>query len=256
MTQQIINLGSLADGSDGDTNRTAWGKVNSNFDELYAGLDPSFLAGLRVVWNSTSGFTVEKGAAYVPGSSKIVYLASDAVFSSLSLGASAFTYVYLYESSGVGTVEYSTTPPDAAYYGQARTKTGDTTRRYLFAIATDGSGNILNFSQQGDYIFYCGSPIYLVSNGSAAVNTAVSCAALVPPTARVVKIAVQNNSASVKMRIGDEYTAPPTSYSLTVNEGASDTFDFLLDSSQTFWYSFASAASGAFINLRGYILER
>lgn len=35
MAKQTINLGTLADGSDGDTNRTAWGKANSNFDELY-----------------------------------------------------------------------------------------------------------------------------------------------------------------------------------------------------------------------------
>jgi hypothetical protein len=36
MAKQTISLGTLADGSDGDTNRTAWGKANGNFDEIYA----------------------------------------------------------------------------------------------------------------------------------------------------------------------------------------------------------------------------
>jgi len=36
MAQQIVNLGTLADGSDGDTNKVAWGKAKDNFAELYA----------------------------------------------------------------------------------------------------------------------------------------------------------------------------------------------------------------------------
>ena len=35
MTQQHINLGNQSDGKDGDTNRVAWGKAESNFNELY-----------------------------------------------------------------------------------------------------------------------------------------------------------------------------------------------------------------------------
>ena len=35
MAQQHINLGTQSDGKDGDTNRIAWGKAESNFNEIY-----------------------------------------------------------------------------------------------------------------------------------------------------------------------------------------------------------------------------
>lgn len=35
MTQQHINLGTPPNGTDGDTNRTAWGKTEANFNELF-----------------------------------------------------------------------------------------------------------------------------------------------------------------------------------------------------------------------------
>jgi hypothetical protein len=39
MTKQVINLGTMADNKSGDPLRTAFEKINENFDELYSGTD-------------------------------------------------------------------------------------------------------------------------------------------------------------------------------------------------------------------------
>jgi hypothetical protein len=59
--QQTINLGTAPTGADGDTHRVAFGKVNSNFDELYAvGNETAIEAALDTLPNVTSvqGHTV------------------------------------------------------------------------------------------------------------------------------------------------------------------------------------------------------
>ena len=61
MTQQAINLGTLSDGSDGDTNKVAWGKANDNFSELY-GLAPYDTGNLLI---NAAGAINQRG--YVSG---------------------------------------------------------------------------------------------------------------------------------------------------------------------------------------------
>jgi len=83
MTQQHIKLGSQSDGKDGDTNRIAWGKAESNFNELYGGaLNALSFKNLLIngnfeVWQrGTSGFattgygyTADRWKLLSPGSS-------------------------------------------------------------------------------------------------------------------------------------------------------------------------------------------
>lgn len=66
MAKQTVNLGTLADGSDGDTNRVAWGKANSNFDELYDdAADAQLKGGLRNLLINAAGSINQRG--YVSG---------------------------------------------------------------------------------------------------------------------------------------------------------------------------------------------
>jgi len=77
MTQQIINLGT-ADKGNGDVLRTAFGKVNANFAELYNQIATSVVVGATAPtgpeegalwWNSESGrMYVYYGAAWVDAS--------------------------------------------------------------------------------------------------------------------------------------------------------------------------------------------
>jgi len=59
MSQQIINIGTLPNDGTGDPLRTAYGKINDNFDELYAAASQyvsRIIAGSGVSISPTSGF--------------------------------------------------------------------------------------------------------------------------------------------------------------------------------------------------------
>lgn len=59
MTQQIINIGALPNDGTGDPLRIAYGKINSNFTELYGGLAQyvsKIIAGSGVSISPSTGF--------------------------------------------------------------------------------------------------------------------------------------------------------------------------------------------------------
>lgn len=76
--------------------------------------------------------------------------------------------------------EISTSPPDSwKLY-----KTGDTSRKYLFAFRTDGMGNIIPFIRDGYTTRYL-SGNRILTAASAAMDTVVDASAFIPPTSRL-----------------------------------------------------------------------
>ena len=73
--------------------------------------------------------------------------------------ASAWQYVYAYASTTSYTpaFEVCTTEP-VVYFGTARHKTGDASRRYIGAFLTDGSSNIYDFRRRGDEVRWLEAP--------------------------------------------------------------------------------------------------
>jgi hypothetical protein len=188
----------------------------------------------------------------------VVRLSADAALAGLALAASSLYYAYLYENAGVPTIEVVTTAPAAPYNGTARTKTGDTGRRYIGAFATDSGGAIVDFDhhpQSGRVLFLVnvGAGVFkIITSGTATSDTNVSVASLVPVSARFACIEFENTNTS-----GTVLITTPGGTGVTVafvrGSGLSACEVPLLSARAVSYYVQGGAAS---IYLRGYIDER
>lgn len=151
-----------------------------------------YIDGLNMVWNSATSLSVTSGAAYIPSLGHVLQSPATLTLSSLVLTASTWYHIYLYLNSGTPAIECVTTAPAAPYNGNARAKTGDTSRRYIGSIKSDTSGNVINFDHNAmmGAVYYKtnlnNNGLLALSNGSATTNTIVSLSAGIPVTANQV----------------------------------------------------------------------
>jgi microcystin-dependent protein len=101
----------------------------------------TYIEGLELQYVSTTQIRILVGSAYIPGLNRIVELNTQVNLSPI-LSASSWYYVYLYDVNGVGQIEVSTMWYDAPYLGNARHKSGDTTRRFIGEFGTNVSAQI------------------------------------------------------------------------------------------------------------------
>ena len=117
-----------------------------------------------------------------------------------SLSASTWYYCYVYDNSGTPAGECVTTAPAAAWFGTARSKTSDTSRRYVGAIRTNGSSQLYTFyhNPQSGYVQWLedttASPFRVASGLTATTETSVDCTAVAPATARQIQLRTINTS--------------------------------------------------------------
>ena len=76
MTQQIINVGNVANDGQGDTLRTAFIKSNDNFTELYGGVSPGIINGTSNVKIGSANGNV---STTVAGTSNVMVVSSNLV---------------------------------------------------------------------------------------------------------------------------------------------------------------------------------
>ena len=76
MTQQIINVGNVANDGQGDTLRAAFIKSNDNFTELYGGVSPGIVNGTSNVKISSANGNVSTSVA---GTSNVMVVSSNLV---------------------------------------------------------------------------------------------------------------------------------------------------------------------------------
>jgi hypothetical protein len=108
------------------------------------------IEGLGVVRVSGTAFSVLPGNAWVPGAGgtgRVVSLSTTEELTGLTLSANTTYSLYLFESGGIGEIEYATQAPAAPYLSDARVKGPDAspinTHRYIGWLTTDASGNIV-----------------------------------------------------------------------------------------------------------------
>lgn len=238
--------------------------ANARFAEQAVVIPPGYIDGLNLVWNSGTSISVTSGSAYIEGAAAVVNVPAALTLSGLSLTASTWYHVYLYLNAGVPAIECVTTAPATAYSGTARSKTGDTSRRYLGSVVTDASSAIYNaYFAGGDVLYRCpngsGTP-FRVLNGMATVSTPVSCAGVAPVSAYsiLVKLANPNTAGNGILRVTNSQVTgtpgPPTdifSNIFAINPGAEQYVELVLDSNISFNYWFGSGTplvnAGAFI---------
>lgn len=218
--------------------------------------------GMRLSWNSATSITVGIGRCYAENGD-LINATSALTASSLSLSNSTWYHVYVYLNSGTPAVEVVTTAP-TAWKGTAYSKTGDTSRRYVGSVRTDGSGNIYEFWHvaESGLVLYSGdcdldaSPFRALNAGTATAATAVDLSAVIPVTARVGYMRLLS-TGTVIVSFGP--TSNVTGAALGVGSSTQTSFvgQFPLTTSQQYYYKFASAPTGgAYIDVYGYVYQR
>ena len=112
--------------------------------------------------------------------------------------ASAWRYLYLVSTSGVASVEVSSTAPATGTAGPLF-KTGDETRRYLCAVRCDPGGNVVKFNMiDGRYLWLADNQVLTGSVGTGSWGT-LSMSTFVAPHARRVSLMarITNGSGSI-----------------------------------------------------------
>jgi hypothetical protein len=226
-----------------------------------------FIQGLLLSYVSTTQIKISSGVAYIQSTGKQLRLAADSTISP-SLSASTWYHLYLYDNAGTPTIESSTTAPSAPWIGTARSKTSDTTRRYLGSFRTNASSQIQNFLQTGSgshcqftWMVDTGSVTRALSGGTASSNTTIALANYVPSTCLNAFVRAINlgNQAIFTDTTDTTGTNPAASSGHLALGGGAQAFLFHpLNSSQEMRYAFAPApSSGAFyLDVYGYLIGR
>lgn len=229
-------------------------------------LPPGYIDGLQMQWVSGAALTVTSGSAYIPGASAVLSSPADIAKTGLSLSASTWYHVYLYDNAGTPDVEIVTTAPAAPYNGTARIKTGDASRRYLGSVRTGSDTAIYNFVHASGRVLYRENiadgilPFRVLSNGMSTTDTVISCTDVVPVTSKVATLRLQNTSTVGGFRVKQSdgtYSSGPGPAAQTVSPGGLGIFDLPLNSSQQLIYFFLAApSSGGYIDVCGYSFDR
>lgn len=235
--------------------------ANARLAEQTVVIPPGYIDGLNLVWNSGTSISVTSGSAYIEGAAAVVNVPAELTLSGLSLTASTWYHVYLYLNAGVPAIECVTSAPATAYSGTARSKTGDTSRRYLGSVLTTSANTIANFVHSCGVINYLErtdvAPFRALNAGVATAPTAVSLLACgVPVTARTAKLNITNLATDQTIRLSNSESSVTNMQGIRPLSGFPVLFPTNSSQQVTYFFAVTPAAGGAYIDVIGYGLER
>lgn len=228
-------------------------------------VDQTRISGFKLTWGAANSLGIGTGTAYIPSVGADVTLSSP-TSKTVPSTASTFFHVYLFLNAGVPDIEVVSTAPSAAYFGTARTKSGDTTRRYLGSVLTDSTGALIEFDMAPNncYVQYRfaasgAAPYRVLSAGSAAVTTNISLSGVIPVTGAVGLFRGINTSTTgaILFFANSTYTGASQQLANVQTAPAGSTFTVELPMpcpSQVVGYQ--ASTGGAFLDVKGYIFER
>jgi hypothetical protein len=137
-----------------------------------------YITGLAVNVDNNQNVYVAAGRAYVPGLGKVVTLSSNLV-STPTGTANTFIHVYLTETAGAGSLVFSSDEPVLYGYGTARTRTGDTSQRYVGSVRVGTGANIVpqrHYTHTGRIHYTAANPgvapyLIIFSNNTTTIQT-------------------------------------------------------------------------------------
>ncbi|WP_339539084.1 hypothetical protein [Pseudomonas sp. RA_15y_Pfl2_54] len=226
------------------------------------GVGRGYIDGLRLSYVSPNSISVSSGAAYIQSSAKNLLSPSAIIVSGLVLTASTMYHVYLYDNAGTPAIEVVTAAP-VIYSGRARSKTGDTTRRYIGSVLSMAANTLAKFSHSDGRMAYgesSGTLPFTVVSAAVIVAQSVNCLTVVPVSATHLTAILINQASDTTVRIGNpDFQNPVSSANHTIVVVATSTYacDVPLSSSQTFQWRQDGAANGVFqARSFGYLFER
>src|SRR5574337_249891 len=212
-----------------------------------------YIDGLQMVWNSATSVSVTSGAAYIPSLANVLASNATLTLSGLSLAASTWYHVYLYSNAGTPAIECMTTAPSSPYNGTARTKTGDTSRRYLGSVLTDASASICGFTHDKNTMLYQWFPPRPLNGGMATAQTFIDCSGVVPISAYAGKVVAGNNDTVQGVRF---FLTTTSSTLISIIAGNNTGWDMPL-SGGGFAYAYnAAPTQGCYVTIYGYLFGR
>lgn len=230
----------------------------------YLNLPKGYIDGLKMEWVSGTSYRLTSGSCYIPSLDQIVEFPSAITKSGLTLTASTWYHLYAFVNAGVLDVEAVTTVPDSPYSGTARTKTGDTSRRYIGSFKTDSSGAIIGFdSLSGGLLLYripsaSFGNFQILAGGASTTPVDLDCSGYIPVTSRAGYFQLQINAGTLTNLMPSGVTASPIA-DLVVTRGASIGIYMGLcriGNAQKVAYQANDASSTTYVWIKGYYEDR
>lgn len=228
------------------------------------------IIGLNPQWTSTTVLGCSAGACFIESLGYAVYGAPADITPS-SPANSTWYHIYAYSNSGVLTLESSTTAPVAFTnaVGTARSKSGDTSRRYLYSARTSAAGAFLQFAYDPSCNLWLwqntasnAAPFRCLSAGAATTSTAVDCSAVVPTTSRLALLSLAQGSITVAIYVGsNDLTISATIYDLSCPTNPSGNLFRIIglsrcSSTQNVSYLNSAGSGASYIDVLGFHLQR
>lgn len=244
MSQQTINVGSTPNDGTGDPLRTAFGKANSNFTELYGGAGGgilrSYIAGLTLSNNggtpnsvldiaagmcadsanavniTLAAFTKSTAGSWASGSG------SNGMGAGLTIANSTWYHVFAIINAGSADVYFDTSVT------AANTPASTTAFRRIGSFLTDSSAHILGFFQDEETFFWTVPPNDILT--SATFTTAASLVTVSAPlgvkTRVMMRFNYQNGSTMIISSPDEPDLAPgnPGSYGDDISGGVANNY--------------------------------
>lgn len=227
-------------------------------------LSPGTIDGLQLQWVGGNALTVTSGLATIPSLGRTVRVNAALAKAGLVLVASTMHHVYLWPNGANPDIEVVTDAPDVPYFGTARSKAGDTTRRYLGSVLTDGAGQLVGFVHVSDTIAYQAiaqaAPFRVLAGGAATAKTEVSAAGVMPITGRIATLSCSVTSDTpVRLGNANDGSVAVGDALYALGGGVMAIVPMPLTAAGTFNYGYPIAPTnggGLTIDVTGYRFER